>query len=368
MSERPELPPSDSVSASTLARMFSDVTNSYKFLFLLAILDKLEQTAFAASSLNLDELVLEMLATAWYPHSYFRLSFGKQDKITTQLEDVTVQFGLREKIKAADRQALKELLGQRVSSKNDLKRYVPYRLIRPFFANETRGLNDTHVNPRVAELSAEYFVSRKPTYKISNDGTQITVHPDWVNYFKQNNSVVRGWIAWNWLQYMQRCNPNVPNLSMKLFPPLERDSLSSQTSYWKNVLKHMEVRCIYSGDAVVLKDMSLDHFVPWSFVAHDQLWNLIPTSKGVNSQKSDNLPSEQYLPALANLQYTALHLSRQTNPKWKEYAFPFLNDLGFRDEDALEDRALFEEKYKSTFRPLLMLAEARGFAAGWEFR
>ena len=43
---------------------------------------------------------------------------------------------------------------------------------------------------------------------------------------------------------------------------------------------------------------------PWintaSFVAHDQLWNLIPADISVNSSKSDRLPIlEKYLPRLA---------------------------------------------------------------------
>ena len=41
---------------------------------------------------------------------------------------------------------------------------------------------------------------------------------------------------------------------------------------------------------LVDQKISVDHFVPWQYVAHDELWNLHPTTKSINSSKSNNLP------------------------------------------------------------------------------
>jgi hypothetical protein len=46
--------------------------------------------------------------------------------------------------------------------------------------------------------------------------------------------------------------------------------------------------------------------LPWSFVAHDQLWNLTPTSPEVNSSKSDNLPANTYFDRFVDLQHQGL--------------------------------------------------------------
>ena len=71
---------------------------------------------------------------------------------------------------------------------------------------------------------------------------------------------------------------------------------------------------IYTGLPVNETDMSLDHFIPWSFVLHDRLWNLAPVSTAINSSKSDSLPDlNQHLENFCTLQYmaftTALHHS-----------------------------------------------------------
>lgn len=40
------------------------------------------------------------------------------------------------------------------------------------------------------------------------------------------------------------------------------------------------------------REISIDHYVTWSFVLHDELWNLIPTFKNINSYKGNNIPNK----------------------------------------------------------------------------
>ena len=361
-------PESDGVNATTLARIFDDVTNSYKFLFFLALLDNAERNLFDASiPISLNEIVLDMLVLAWYPHVYFRLSFGKQDQIASQLDKAApLNLVVERSIRPWDKKAIRNLISSTASGGN-LSRFVPYRLIRPFFP-ETRGMKKDHaVNMRVAEMCDEYFPSGRPPYRFDQSRSNILLHPVWSIYMKQNLAVLRGWAWWNFLQYMQRCNPNVPAISSKLFPPPERTSLESQTKFWSAVLAATEFHCIYSGAVIEKSDFALDHFVPWSFVVHNQLWNLIPTSKSVNSKKSDQLPSLNYFDAFVSAQYGALTRTRDLlKPKvWEEHASCFVADLGLPDFAAVLDRDRLGKAYQTSLLPLLQLAELNGFAPSW---
>jgi hypothetical protein len=76
------------------------------------------------------------------------------------------------------------------------------------------------------------------------------------------------------------------------------------------------------------KDISLDHYVPWSFVVHDQLWNLIPTTKSVNSKKSDLLPSKKYLLQTKNL---------FSEKVWRDYVSCYVADLSIPNYETLLD-------------------------------
>src|SRR5690606_11118533 len=73
------LPPSPSLPVEHLAAGFDDVTNSYKFYWLLAILAQVQESADPV--MPIDRLLAQMVAAAWTPATTFRLSFGKQDRL-----------------------------------------------------------------------------------------------------------------------------------------------------------------------------------------------------------------------------------------------------------------------------------------------
>jgi hypothetical protein len=116
--------------------------------------------------------------------------------------------------------------------------------------------------------------------------------------------------------------------------------------------------------------LALDHYLPWSFVAHDQLWNLIPTLPEVNSSKSDHLPEARYFDRFVSLQHQGLIVANKNAGArdWNKYIEPYLSDLRFSDKLDLLDREKLERAYKSTLLPMLELAKNLGFSANWRFR
>ena len=115
--------------------------------------------------------------------------------------------------------------------------------------------------------------------------------------------MLRGWLKYNMIIYLQRRNPSVPGIADKLQPPLER-KLDKVQKYWRLLLTLEQVHEIYGNEIVTERDISIDHFVPWSYVAHDEFWNLHPTTKSINSSKSNYLPDwNRYFSKLCRLEY-----------------------------------------------------------------
>ena len=46
-----------------------------------------------------------------------------------------------------------------------------------------------------------------------------------------------------------------------------------------------EVKDVFTGKPVNTKQYDIDHFIPWSFVMNDELWNLMPMDSSLNSSK-----------------------------------------------------------------------------------
>jgi len=303
---------SSTIDVGVLSSLFNNTTNSYKYVFFLSLLRLLEEQEFKVDApISLDALSTEMLVTAWYPHSFFRLNLGRQDQIGRVLNEVDLDVSDRSVMGASGRKRLRAKLGcEEVRQAFDLTRYVPYRLIRGFFTGLVQDIPDHQIKGKIFGLASKEFETRRPLYCFDPSSNGLFMHPAWADYFCQNQQIVLSWASWKWAEYMQLRNPSIPGITQKLFPPEQRTSLYGQRKFWAAVLKKTAIQCIYTGKMLKGsgpgKAFALDHFLPWKFVVHDQLWNLIPVDPVANASKSDRLPSRQYLDAFVSVQHSGL--------------------------------------------------------------
>ena len=372
------LPDSPLVDVGILARLFDDRTTSYKFFFFLALLDAIERrrldpflTRDESYAIPMRELGIDMAMAAWFPHGFCRLSFGAQDKLQSEVDrvDVGAIRGAWINRGGSEWRNLRKRFEDTVDPERYL-RYVQYRLIQPFFSVELRGKPDGAKNGLTVELASSCFAQRKPLYCFSADKTRIILHNEWLEYIDRNCAILKGWLLYQLTEYLQARNPSVPGIVEKLAPPLKRASLTTQSEWWKSALSMLPggASCIYSGTRLDPSIFSLDHFLPWSFVAHDRLWNLVPVSKSVNSSKMDRLPSMQYIEGLANIHHAALACMKGcwNEGRWIKAVEPFILDLRM-DKDSLLDRDKLREALKTGIQPLMAIAEGQGFEKEWKY-
>ena len=373
------LPPSSWVDIGTLARLFDDCVTSYKYFFFLALLNRVSgksggpDVSIGDRPIPLRDLAVDMVLGAWYPHGFCRLSLGLQDMLQPAVDEVFKDQSVRGTWIAAgggEWRRLRALCEEKLHPESFLQ-YVPFRLLRPFFARELRGSPDQMVNARIADLADEYFSDRRPLYCFTSDRLGILLHHDWLEYIQRNSAILEGWARFRLAEYLQARNPNTPAVIEKIAPPTTRGSLAAQTTFWREALARLEgsARCIYSGERLDLQSFSLDHYLPWSFVSHDRLWNLVPIPRSVNSSKSDCLPDAGYLAPFAELQSSALGALKAAWPegRWLRAVEPFLADLRLGPGDLLEPGRL-RNAYEATVLPLAAIAERQGFAGGWVYR
>ena len=383
------LPETEGLNVAAFSSLFDKTTSSYKYVFFLSLLDILRRRNFDAGPISFRDLLIEILVNAWYPHTYFKLSFGIQDKIAINLDSLALYLD-----KPAFDESEKDLLREEISKRNldnllvgrdSLMRYVPFRLITPFlsqqlkvYKSQNRGIpkNNDLENEMIMILAEQHFDTAKPLYKLDGDSSNscksIYLGSEWTSYIRINYPIVRGWVAWKWLQYMQSRNPNTPAISNKLFPQIRRGALTSQTKYWQTVLEYTdEISCIYSNRPLrVDSQLSLDHYLPWSFVAHDQIWNLIPTFSDINSSKSKIIPSSIYFDSFIRVHHLGLKVWKEKLSKdraWNKFIDAYISDLRLHTKDDLTDFEKLRKAYNSTFQPLISLATSLGFEAGWNY-
>lgn len=47
---------------------------------------------------------------------------------------------------------------------------------------------------------------------------------------------------------------------------------------------------VFTDEPIDEEKYDVDHFIPWSFVMNDELWNLMPMDSSLNSAKNNRLP------------------------------------------------------------------------------
>jgi hypothetical protein len=191
-----------------------------------------------------------------------------------------------------------------------LQDFVPYRFLTPWLRSALVGVNDHARNQLIQLLAARCADSPRPTPywfdSVIDRPKQIVVGSKWLIFLQSNNLPLRAFALLSVARYFETRNPGIPGIINKLDRPGVR-KLKARV-FWDTILAVQPLKCIYSGEPVQ-PDYDLDHFLPWSFVTHDLIWNLTPTSGAINLAKSDAVPNlSRYLSTLIDRHYVAMPL------------------------------------------------------------
>ena len=350
-----QLPQSDTLTTKALGNIFKDTSATYKFFWFVSILQIHARTD--CEKISVWDLVIRMVANAWYPIHYFRLSFGKSDSLFSIVMEIhrITQIPID-----ANQETIISILTER-SKEKDIKnqlsiltKNVPYRFLRPWI--------DTSDDRLMVQRSKT--LENNCLYSLHKDQNEfyILLNPVWKEYLHNHYNILLDFSYWNLIQFLQVRNPNVPAISNKIVRTETRSSLLKQHQYWDLVISiGGPIRCIYTGKELYTRGYDLDHFIPWSFVSHDLIWNLIPSDGSINSSKNDKIPDlDHYLRKLANLHHDSLQLLLKAHKEPK--AIEDYVSLGYTPTDLanMSDNC-FYDLYERTFKPISQIALNMGF-------
>ncbi|MCX6902421.1 MAG: hypothetical protein NTW03_02845 [Verrucomicrobia bacterium] len=348
-----------------LGQVFNDTATSYKFLWFLALLSLLRRPG--DKSILLSEIFTEMAAIAWHPVCLYRLSLGRQDTIQAVILSIREKSELKPD---ADETSIRRFVKSSPETKEALeyfKRHVPTRFLTPWFADKLRGVADHRRDGLIERLARES--QRTPlACPYWFDGNLLRLNESWASFFFENKGVVQSFAEYHFALYLQARNPNVPGIVNKMHAPTKRQ-LAAARQFWRSVRADFEnsgkpeqFLDIYSEEPLG-DSFAIDHFLPWSFVVHDLLWNLTPVEQATNSSKNNILPDlDVYLPRLAKLHFGAVQMARKRPKLLEDYADCFkLDTAGLV---ALGEPG-FVAKYREVMVPQAQIAINQGFQSGW---
>ena len=355
--------------------MLDNNSQCYKFYWLEALVNLLVRDG--KKDVSFHEAAYEMIIEAWYTVSEYHLHMGSvygtesRNAIERAVNYIQSKSDLsssaqRDKIEEAIRSCEHDHEFQKII--NQMTDDVPYRLLSPFVP-ELKG-NDRlwHSDQKLIE----YFnlINQKsllPYYMefVSHSHKYVHWNDPWAAMVKDNYILILEWIRSKKIRYLQDRNPGVPGIVYKLDIVTAR-KLNHVHHLWDAVMEKDDVIDIYTNNVLNGKRYDIDHFIPWSYVMADELWNLTPAEKASNISKSNHLPNwDKTFNAFVNNQlqlHGFIHKDDHIRELFEKCRNSNLNTLWASDLYNVNDEDQFRSLLKENMRPVYNAARLQGYS------
>jgi hypothetical protein len=279
-------------------QMMKDPSYCYKFYWLEAAVNLISENV---THTTFDAVIDEMIANAWYSVVEFHVhlsGISSDGSVRDGLERAVCKLqelsGLASNMSKIEiKNAISKFNSQIKKEKEQLTNMVPYRALAGFFNNSNEPPEWGSVRRMVSYIEKINSVNILP-YTLGEGSKlrrEIYFSLPWIEMIQDNTVSILGWIQYEKIKWLQTNNPEVPGLVYKLAPLDEKmRKLSNVRKLWEGVLECHPVTDVFTGKLIETGNYDVDHFIPWSFVMNDELWNLMPMDSSLNSSKSNRLP------------------------------------------------------------------------------
>lgn len=139
-------------------------------------------------------------------------------------------------------------------------------------------------------VGAFYEDTKNLFYSFSKTGEWLQFNPRMYEFVCKHKVAIEKMNYYEWARFLERVNDD--SVMDHLLTKIEESSLRNNLSVYRKILfeEFESKKCFYCGRKLVQGKIHVDHFIPWSFVKDDNLWNFVLTCPACNLSKNDKLP------------------------------------------------------------------------------
>ena len=263
--------------------VFSDACmkrNTYKFGLIKSIMDNLFNCVLedgnAAYELSYEDIFEKFTINYWNLVLRYHLKQMRRDGRTeiSKIESILMQ--------AAEENDLLESLDYEALSLDDKKKIV----------------KQVSVSCRRNVIGALYADMDGKLYGFDLKSDSLVLSPYAYDFMLKYKSELEKLNYYAWAKFMEKINSD--DVLVRVLDKLElatpkRDNLS----IYREILykEFEECNCFYCGKKLehIGRGIHVDHFIPWSYVKDDKLWNFVLSCPRCNEKKNNKIPTEIYL-------------------------------------------------------------------------
>jgi len=151
---------------------------------------------------------------------------------------------------------------------------------------------------KINVMGALYGDTDSTLYDFDNKKEYIRINPSYYSFMQRFQRVLHYLTNYQLALFLEKFNNegDTTNLLLKVENVSKRCSLDQ---FYQVLESFYDGKCFYCGKVIKKKATAhVDHFIPWSFVQNDQLWNLVIACSTCNLSKNDKLASDYFLKVL----------------------------------------------------------------------
>jgi len=135
-------------------------------------------------------------------------------------------------------------------------------------------------------------------FALTSDG--LTMSPVFSEFMLKYKSELEKLNYYSWAKFLEQVNNE--NALVRVIEKLELATPRREDlSVYRDILRKEfeEDTCFYCGRKLKQK-IHVDHFIPWSFVKDDKIWNFVLACPSCNSKKNNRIPTRDYIVKIEN--------------------------------------------------------------------
>lgn len=260
---------------------------TYKYAFFKSIIDNVFNIDLDSQYLSYDNLATRFTEIYWnlVLNYHLRQEIKTEHHQYTGVEKELFEFCNKYKFDYSEKQTIFRFEVLRADLQLEIVKKIKKQMLRYV------------VSAFCGDTDDQFYHFNK---KDKSDG--IFMNPDVYNAIVKYKSVFEKQNYYQWIKYLEKANAEEDSyrLANKLDASTQRNNLSQ---YHKILVEFNQTRCFYCGKLLHQasdKDSPVDHFIPWSFVKDDKLWNFVLACPHCNTSKSNKIPDQFYFENLKN--------------------------------------------------------------------
>jgi hypothetical protein len=218
---------------------------------------------------------------------------------------------------------------QRILLDVQTKHHIPNTLVFDKLSHELQIEIISKVTKRckINVMGALYGDTGCTIYEFDNGKEQLRLNSTFYSFMQRFQRVLNYLTNYHLALFLEKFNEkgDTTNLLLKVENISKRSSLDQ---FYQVLSSFYSGKCFYCRKTIRKENAHVDHFIPWSFVQADQLWNLVIACSACNLSKSDKLANQQYLETVIERNDTLITIPElRKREDMKVYSSKKLKDL-----------------------------------------